>query len=200
MVKVIFFDVGDVLMREYGFKKIYEEFGKRVGLPDGVSEKLHVQYMRRLNHGRVPLADFFAMMKKQFHATGDLKRIWVDIAMKHLSLSKGTMKIVDKLHHRYSVVILSNVGELREAVDRKLGLYEHFDSVLLSYALKMRKPNKNIFRYALRHVKAMPEETVFIDDRERNLKVARKLGMKVILYKNDKQLVRDLKTAGASLK
>lgn len=200
MIKVIFFDVGDVLMREYGFVKIYKEFGKKVGLPDGASEKLHLKYSRRLNHGRVPLKDFFAIMKKRFRAEGDLKKIWVDIALKHLSLSKGTMGIVDKLHRRYSVVILSNVGELREAVDRKLGLYEHFDSVLLSYALKMRKPNKNIFRYALRHVKAKPNETVFVDDKEKNLKAAKLLGMKVILYRNDKQLVRDLKTAGAFLK
>jgi FMN phosphatase YigB (HAD superfamily) len=34
---------------------------------------------------------------------------------------------------------------------------------------------------------------LFIDNREWNLKPARKLGMKTILFKNNKQTIKDLK-------
>ena len=186
-------------MPEHDFKKIYEEFGEAIDLSPGTSETLHRKYLRRLNHGAMSTKEFLSIVKKYSRSGMDLKKLWVDIALRHLTLNKGTLKIVDRLGRRQSVVILSNANELREIVDRKLGLYDHFDGVLLSNVLKMRKPNKNIFRYALRSVKAMPDEAILVDDKERNLKAAKTLGMHAILYKNDRQLIKELRAQGAVL-
>ncbi len=196
---MIFFDVGGVIMPERNFKKVYKEFGEAIDLSPGISETLHRKYLRRLNHGMMSTDEFLSMFVEYSQSKRNLKKLWVDIAMRHLSLDKGTLKVVDRLSHRQSVVILSNTNELREIVDKKLGLYGHFDNVLLSNVLKMRKPNKNIFRYALRSAKAKPDEAIFIDDRERNLKTARVLGMRSILYKNDRQLAKELRAQGAVL-
>ena len=52
---------------------------------------------------------------------------------------------------------------------------------------------KHVYFLDNMHFKLKPEECIFIDDLKETLKPARKLGMKTILFRNNKQLVRDLR-------
>ncbi len=61
-------------------------------------------------------------------------------------------------------------------MDERFDLYSHFDHKFVSYKLKMQKPSKRIFAYALRKLKVKPEEALFIDDKEANLRPARGIG------------------------
>jgi putative hydrolase of the HAD superfamily len=56
----------------------------------------------------------------------------------------------------------------------------------------MRKPELKIYRLTLKKLKVKPEECIFIDDKEKNLKPAKKLGIKTVLAKNPKQVIRDV--------
>ena len=49
-----------------------------------------------------------------------------------------------------------------------------------------------IFNHVLNSLKINPEESVFIDDKEKNLIFAKKLGIKTILFKNFNQLKEEL--------
>lgn len=46
----------------------------------------------------------------------------------------------------------------------------------------MAKPNPEIFKLTMEKLGCEPEECVYVDDRRGNLKVARKLGMKTVLF------------------
>ena len=60
----------------------------------------------------------------------------------------------------------------------------------------MQKPSKRIFQYTLKKMKAQPNEVLFIDDKEANLRTARQLGIKSIQFNNNAQLVTELKRLG----
>jgi len=197
MIKVIIFDIGGVLMSsERSFDGIYEEFATVIGAPPEKIVKLHNDYLDRMLYGKFSAAQFFALIKKQFHITGDLKKIWMNVAMKHITLNAELLEMVDLLRVHQKTAILSNVSQIRGFVDERFDLYAHFDRSFLSYKLKMQKPSKKIFNYVLKAMKVKPQETLFVDDKEANLRVARELGIKCIQFNNNAQLRTELTPFG----
>jgi len=57
-----------------------------------------------------------------------------------------------------------------------------FDYTVISGDVGMRKPEEQIFRYTFELIGLPPEECVFIDDLEHNIRAAASLGMPGILH------------------
>ena len=74
-----------------------------------------------------------------------------------------------------------------------------FNVSIVSCDVGMRKPNPKIYKLALRKLRLKANETVFIDNQKWNISAAKKLGMKTILFKNNKQTIRELKKHGIKL-
>ena len=66
-------------------------------------------------------------------------------------------------------------------------LLPYFDYFIESAVLGVRKPNPEIFLYALGAMECNPEETVFLDDIGSNLKAAGKLGIRCIRVRIGKE-------------
>jgi putative hydrolase of the HAD superfamily len=197
MIKVIAFDIGGVLLdSERAFDTIYAEFARAIGAPSEAIVKMHDRYLDRMLYGTLSANGFFALIKKKYKVKGDLKKIWVKKAMGNLTLNKALLKVVDRLRTQYRVVIFSNVSELRSVADKKFDLYDHFDKTFLSFKLRMQKPSKRFFHYALKELRVHPGEILFIDNQENNLAVARELGIKSIQFNNNTQLLTELARMG----
>lgn len=80
------------------------------------------------------------------------------------------------------VVMLSNTGDFIEGYLEKFGVNDIWDEKFLSYELGMKKPDPEIFQYALDKMGFEPQDAYFIDDREENVEAAKRLGIKGILY------------------
>ena len=52
--------------------------------------------------------------------------------------------------------------------------------------------DKKIFLHVLEEINSKPEESLFIDDQEKNVLAARKIGMKGIVYKDINELKKEL--------
>lgn len=86
--------------------------------------------------------------------------------------------------------LLSNswgpAGYLRERFD------DHFDAVVISGEVGLRKPGQAIFRLAAERLRLEPDDCAFVDDLERNVEIARGLGMYGVVH-------RDAATTAAEL-
>jgi putative hydrolase of the HAD superfamily len=92
----------------------------------------------------------------------------------------------------YELFILSN--ESREGLIQKTDkfhLHEIFEKIYCSAELGMAKPDKRIFEYVMRDAQIIPETTLFIDDLDRNINIAKELEFQTILFKNIEQ-IKDL--------
>jgi len=197
MIRVIVFDIGGVLINsERSFDGIYEEFANAIGAPPEKIVAMHNRYLDRMLYGKISASGFFVLIKKKFGVKGDLKSLWIKLAMRHITLNKDLLEVVDKLRTQYQVALLSNVSELRSLIDEEFDLYVHFDHLFLSYKLKMQKPTKRIFLYALKKMKVQADEVIFVDDKEINLSAARALGIKSIQFNNNTQLITELTRLG----
>ena len=200
MIKVIFFDVGGVLMRsDYDFDTIYRKFGKAVGMDPKRCEALHRYYREDMLAGKCSARKFLGIVRREAKFKGDIKKVWVCVALKYINLDPRLISLVDNLRKEYKIAMFSNISEMRGYIDSALDLYSHFDRSFLSYKLKIKKPDPKMFEYALKKMKLRPGESILIDDRERNLIVAKKTGIVPVHFQNRKQLTTDLKKLGINV-
>ena len=65
-----------------------------------------------------------------------------------------------------------------------LGVRKHFETIVDTYATNfINKPRAEAFHVLFELIKAEPEECVLVDDQERNIQMARSLGMSTVLVK-----------------
>ena len=71
-----------------------------------------------------------------------------------------------------------------------------FDEVVVSCDVGLRKPDIKIYRLILKRFGLKAKEVLFIDNQKWNLVPAKKLGMKVLLFKENKKTIKDIKKLG----
>lgn len=101
------------------------------------------------------------------------------------------LEMLLRLRQRYNVFLLSNINDLHERwindyLRREHGITDFearfFDAVYYSHLVRLRKPGREIFEYALADAEMVPEETLFFDDLPDNVATANQLGIKAILH------------------
>lgn len=82
--------------------------------------------------------------------------------------------------NQYVLAVLSNaLPSLKPALCR-LGIAEHFNFIITSADLGVAKPDPAIYVEAIRAVGVLPEQVLFIDDRESNVTAACRQGIRGI--------------------
>lgn len=98
---------------------------------------------------------------------------------------------------RYLVAALNIESlELNRYRIERFQLGGHYDLFLSSCYLGLRKPDEKMYRLALQLTQRAPDECLLIDDREKNLEPAQRMGMRTIHYQDSRQLRQDLRRYG----
>jgi putative hydrolase of the HAD superfamily len=93
--------------------------------------------------------------------------------------------------------IISNLGDtVHDAMAREFKWLSQFDVLVWSYQLRLVKPDPAIYRYALDKLGTLPEEALFIDDRQENVDTAIETGMKGLVFSTVERLRADLVATG----
>jgi putative hydrolase of the HAD superfamily len=100
----------------------------------------------------------------------------------------------------YNVYLLSNFGKFPfETLLSKYEFVKFADGRVVSYEIEEVKPEPAIYQYLLQKYGLVPQETVFIDDRQENIETAKRLGIHGILFttydETNTQLTKFLKNA-----
>ena len=126
----------------------------------------------------------------------DLKAVRQEIES-DTRLNQPLVALATRLHQRYRLALLANEPDSFE--DELLGRYRLgrlFDAFVLAGQAGVTKPNPAVFLIALERLFVAPEETLLVDDQERNLVAIRSLGLRGLLYKNVAQLEQALREMG----
>ena len=70
--------------------------------------------------------------------------------------------------------------------------FNTLDGIVLSSEVKVCKPDPEIYRILSNRYGLLPEESVFIDDRQENIDAAKDLGIHTILFRTARQVREDL--------
>jgi HAD superfamily hydrolase (TIGR01509 family) len=100
---------------------------------------------------------------------------------------------IRSLRPRFKVGLLSNAwDDLRKTLHDRWNIDGLFDELIISAEVKLVKPDPRIFQLATDRLKALPDETIFIDDIAENVESARLVGLKGILYQDFDQVMAEI--------
>jgi putative hydrolase of the HAD superfamily len=188
-LKNIVFDLGNVL-----FKFDPDEILDGLFNDSHTKEKLKQSVFkttiwRELDRGSLSL---FQAKKIFIDKNPDLKdeiEILLDNWKNFLHPIDENMKLLPELKKNNRLYILSNFHE--EAfnyITNKYSFFELFDGMVVSYKVKLIKPERKIYEILLSRYSLIPQDTIFVDDTEENIKAAQELGIKGLLYKSELSL------------
>ena len=106
-------------------------------------------------------------------------------------LNTRLAQFMSSLRPRYKIATICN-GGLREAVNRKFRLNELVDIMLFDGEEGVSKPDVRTYQRALMQLNILPNEAVFVDDKESNIETAKNLGMFVVHFKDTMQAISDI--------
>ena len=83
------------------------------------------------------------------------------------------------------VYLLSNLAEIDYKIFKEQFDMSLFDGLFLSYEMHKVKPEKEIFEEVINKLGKNPNDIIFLDDREKNVKMARECGIDAYLVTGD---------------
>lgn len=190
MIEVLVFDVGGTYVNGH-ISDFIKKVEKLPGVPKIKREKNEIIFDPQLNSGRISVETALEKFFKQKLPAATMKKL-VKLWTSNWIRQPEMKELVDRLGKVFRLAILSNSDPANSPVFKKKGYYKPFDVVVLSHEEHVMKPDKKIYRILLKKLKTTADKCLFIDDVQTNLDVAKKLGMKVILFKNIKQFQQDL--------
>ncbi len=147
--------------------------------------------------------EFWADMIAETGSQADPKEtihIWTDNYLRENPVVTQIIHLVDVLKaDGYKTGILSNTDSAHGIINLHRHIFEHFDEVLLSYQVGVRKPDSAAFRLLANRLNVELDELVFVDDLQLNVDAATALGINAIHFESFEQLKHDLGQLGIKI-
>lgn len=205
-IEAVIFDVGGVLvLGENSLLKkgkiipsgVHQFVAKKLGISvDQYFDSIDTNYALAIE-GKIPYKKIKKILSKNLKISEKkLESLYINSYRKHFKQNKQLFEQAFKLKKLgYKIGVLSDQWYLSKRALMPDKLYKNFNPVILSFNVGMRKPNPKIYNLMLKKLKISPSKIIFIDNQKWNLVPAKKLRMKTILFKNNKQLFSDGKWA-----
>ena len=198
MHKAIIFDLGRVLVH-FDFKRGYKaleglcphaaaDIPRRIASTDLVT---------RFETGLVESLDFFEQFSRLLDLRLDYRRfcdVWSCIFTDPL-LPEAMLQ---SLARRYRLMLLSNTNAIHFRMVRESygPLLSHFHDMILSYEVKLMKPDPKIFRLAVERAGCRPGECFYTDDIPAYTAAACAEGIDAVTFESAAQIERELAARG----
>jgi putative hydrolase of the HAD superfamily len=192
-IKAVVFDWGGVIASDPG-----DDFLRKLLVDRGVQEpavnEIMAKFMPQFMRGQLTSSEYwrevsaFTNIRFPQEIDDEFKK-WSG-----LKTEKLIIELVEKLKLRnYVCGLLTNVISPTYELLKSHGLYDMFDSVVASCEIGMAKPDPEIYEYLLDQLPFLPEEILFIDDKQRNLDAAGSYSICTLLAQSPQQIVNDTK-------
>ena len=197
-IKNIIFDYGAVILNiDY---QLAEKAFAKLGLTDFdrlYSHATQKELFDEFEKGLITPADFRNGVRKFIKR--DVSDLQIDAAWNAmlLDLPEERIQLLDELKTKYRLFLLSNTNEIhynsftsymRDKFKREI-FSDVFEKAYVSFKVKMRKPDPEIFLHVLQEQNLRKEETLFIDDSLQHIETANKLGINTIFLEKGKTIL-----------
>ena len=193
-IKAIIFDLGGVVAHG-GYLGFLKHYCADCFTPLGKKRILWLE--RQVNLGKISEKEFYQELEKEFGIHLTPKQMHRTI-VKHMQADKGLKHMIPHLKKAKVALFTNSLGMMALEVLKKRHLTgkKFFDRVFVSTSMHMAKPDKQAYEYVLKKLKVKPQQSIMVDDRIENIRPARSIGMNGIVYKNSRQLAKELKKYG----
>jgi len=104
------------------------------------------------------------------------------------TVNAKAVDLVRELAASYPLGLLSNTTIFESSVIALWGLEEVFTACVYSWQIECLKPDVHAFRQICNSLRVQPEECLFVDDGQANIRAAEALGMRGYLFTDPEEL------------
>ena len=195
MAKTIIFDLGGVL--------VHLDWDKVCAPLTRLSGQTYNAVMAEVQNGPIVESSMLGhLTPEEFHQTLCAKISaniafdpFIDLWNGLLSADDDMASLVEELGSEHTLALASNTDAIHLAFAReRFSVMGAFERSFLSYEMGLLKPDPDYFHHVLYGLWASPENCVFIDDRPENVRSARNLVMKGLVFESIDKLKSDLES------
>ncbi len=201
MIKNIIFDIGNVLVA-FDFWNFYRSFGYEEETVQRLAKATALSPVwNELDRGAVPFEEILqGFVKNDPELEPVIRRTFESVEgllHKYEYVDEWLQEFRDK---GYKVYYLSNFFQKAEQdCIREIDFLPEMDGGILSYQEKLTKPEPKIYQLLLERYGLQAQESVFLDDTEKNIKGAEAEGIHGVLFRSREQAMEELKKLGVNL-
>ncbi|MCX7620121.1 MAG: HAD-IA family hydrolase [Acidimicrobiales bacterium] len=195
----VLFDFGGVLSSSPF--EAFTRFERERGLPEGFLRRVnandpHANAWARLERSEISVEEFDELFASESEALGHRVNGREVLGLLVGDLRPEMVEAVRRCHERLKTGLLTNnfvaFGETDSPTGQFRTVLEHFDVVVESSRVGIRKPEPRFYELACEQLDIAPTEAVFLDDLGTNLKPARSMGMRTIKVVDPAQALAEL--------
>lgn len=182
MVKVILFDLGNVLVDLGETDKLNTMLASHDNEKDAWLKWLASPSVKAFDTGQITLADFATSLIEEVSGNRpdsvQVKHFCDEFTVWPKGLFEGALALVDSVKPHIHKGVLSNTNAAHwPRLMQEMALAGKFDSYFASHHLGFAKPEVWIYLQVLSALNVQPQEVLFVDDNQINIDVAHSLGM-----------------------
>lgn len=113
-----------------------------------------------------------------------------------LGLYPDSISFIEHIRYSIPIALLSNINAIHHDYIRDdcAQLFACFDHLFLSYEMKLKKPDPEIFRHVISQTGYPAQDILFLDDTPVNCRIAESLGMNTqIINPHSREWLREVK-------
>ncbi len=200
MITTLIFDWGGVLTIGRHTASIIRIIENNNNLSEGSASFIVDKFMKPFNRNDITFKQFTEGINQKLRiniSLEEMEKIFDDAIIPNEELINSLME----LKERYRLILFSNNNKptikiLRSKHNELLTL---FDKVYFSAEFNTGKPKIDFFEMMINDANIKPEESILIDDKEKNVKASEEVGIKGILFENTEQFKKELASFGISI-
>lgn len=199
-IKSFLFDIGNVILR-FDNHRISSRIAEHAHLNENeVYQFIIRQYIEEgVAVGKISVPSFLNLIRSRFKLTmsdDTLKFIFCDIFDENQEMSR----LLKFLKKKYGLAVISNTNEMHFAfMQSRFPIVNSFSHYVLSYIEGVKKPSTDIYYRALEKINLKANEIFFVDDQERNILPAKKIGFMTHQFRGIEALTEEMKYLGVDL-
>ncbi len=187
-VRTIFFDIGGVVVDApmAGYLKLGCQF---FGCDEETLKRATAENLAALETAQIESEKFWERVCENIASNGGksvqawkFKGFWEGLLTDRLNIDQDLMDLVRRLKAHCRVAVLSNVIKEHAVILQREKVYEHFNPVILSCNVGLRKPDPKMFEKAAELAKTSPARCLLVDDCTDNLEASKKAGWRTFHY------------------
>jgi len=198
MIKLIIFDLNGVCYtdEEEPYKK---KLSERSGIDFETVSEVFDKFIIKAETVEISGIEAWEKIKETLCIQGDTREMIREMYSVKKEI-KETLETIKTLKKKYDVAFLTSLcKEHCEEFSRRFDWKKYFDFGIASYQIKTRKPNPKAYQAVMDHFGVKPEETVFVDDSEKNAKGAENICIHAIHLKDVSELKELLRKNGVEI-
>ena len=202
MIKNIIFDLSEVIISGYrGIEEVvlesqYGTFENKKLLENEVDLDTMRENETFLNllRGKLTEEEYLNHVLKNKKWNVSVEQLKIAIRQNLNKPIPGTMEIIKELKEgKYQLILLSDhAREWMKYIEENNKDLEIFDKKIFSYDIGTVKSDEQTFKIVLEQAGIVADETLFIDDYEKNVENAEAVGIHGIVFENAEQLRKTL--------